>query len=192
MSLVRGEVSPLKVMLIVPGGHHSIGSNITWTLIELQKRPDVLTKLMTEIESVEAVDFTTVTTRMPYLDAVIMEINRLYPSVPATLRVIERETRLQTSKKPVTLKPGMLIYLSYLHMHTSPKYWGSSAGEFNPDRFLNGVDKSKPFMAFGSGTRDCVSTAYERQNRPKLISLGWIQICAAVSEGVPHHAVADL
>ncbi|KAJ8109622.1 hypothetical protein OPT61_g7328 [Boeremia exigua] len=142
--------------LNVFGGHHSIGSNITWTLIELQKRPEVLAKLIAEIESVEEINFTTVTTKMPYLDAVIMEINRLYPSVPATLRVIERETRLRTSAKPVVLKRGMLIYLSYLHMHTSPKYWGPTAGDFDPNRFLNGIDKSKPFMAFGSGTRDCV------------------------------------
>jgi cytochrome P450 len=139
------------------GGHHSIGSNITWTLIELQKRPDVLTKLHAEIESVDEMSFTSVTIKMPYLDAIIMEINRLYPSVPATLRVIERETRLMTAKEPVILKPGMLIYLSYLHMHTSPKYWGPTAGDFDPDRFLGGLDKSKPFMAFGSGTRDCVS-----------------------------------
>ncbi|KAF2626373.1 putative N-alkane-inducible cytochrome P450 [Macroventuria anomochaeta] len=138
------------------GGHHSIGSNITWTLIELQKRPDVLAKLLAEIESIGEIDFTTVTTKMPYLNAIVMEINRLYPTVPATLRVIERETRLVSCKKPVVLKPGMLIYLSYLHMHTSPKYWGPTAGEFDPNRFLNGVDKSKPFMAFGSGTRDCV------------------------------------
>ena len=112
---------------------------------------------MTEIESIDAIDFTTVTTKMPYLDAVIMEINRLYPSVPATLRVIERETRLRTSRKAVVLKPGMLVYLSYLHMHTSPKYWGADASEFDPHRFLNGSDQGKPFMAFGSGTRDCVS-----------------------------------
>lgn len=96
---------------------------------------------------------------MPYLDAVIMEINRLYPSVPATLRVIERETRLVSCKKEVILRPGMLVYLSYLHMHTAPEFWGPNAGEFDPDRFLGGVDKSLPFMAFGYGTRDCVSSA---------------------------------
>lgn len=127
----------------------------------MQKRPDVLAKLLAEIESVDEVSFTTVMTKMPYLDAIIMEINRLYPSVPATLRVIERETRLVTAKTPVILKPGMLIYLSYLHMHTSPKYWGPDAGEFDPARFLGGIDKNKPFMAFGSGTRDCVSCTYD-------------------------------
>ncbi|KAH6612080.1 putative cytochrome P450 [Boeremia exigua] len=142
--------------LNVFGGHHGIGSNITWIMIELQRRPEILAKLLAEIDSFDAIDFTTVTTKMPYLDAVVMEINRLYPSVPATLRVIERETGIRSCKKPVALKPGMLVYLSYLHMHTSPKYWGSDAGEFDPNRFLNGIDKSRPFMPFGSGTRDCV------------------------------------
>ncbi|KAF3037612.1 hypothetical protein E8E12_002684 [Didymella heteroderae] len=155
------SMKTIRSLSVADGGKRtgpltSIGSNITWTLIELQKRPDVLTKLLSEIESVDEVSFTTITTKMPYLNAIIMEINRLYPSVPATLRVIEREARLATANQPVILKPGMMVYLSYLHMHTSPKYWGPTASKFDPDRFLGGIDKSKPFMAFGSGTRDCV------------------------------------
>ena len=94
---------------------------------------------------------------MPYLDAVIMEINRLHPTVHATLRVINRETTLASSKNSVVLKPGMLIYLSYLHLHTSPKYWGPDAGEFVPERFLDGYKKDQPFMSFGYGPRNCVS-----------------------------------
>ena len=68
---------------------------------------------MAEINSVDTTDFTNVNSKMPYLDAVIMEINRLHPTVHATLRVINRETTLTSGKKPVVLKPRMLIYLSY-------------------------------------------------------------------------------
>lgn len=125
--------------------------------IELNKHPECLAELMTEISSVDIADFTTVNSRMPYLDAVIMEINRLHPTVHATLRVINRETKLATSNGPVVLKPGMLIYLSYLHLHTSPKFWGSNAGEFVPKRFLGGYKKDQPFMPFGYGPRNCVS-----------------------------------
>ena len=151
----------------------------------------MLAKLLAEIEAVEEIDFTTVMTKMPYLDAIIMEINRLYPSVPATLRVIERETRLRTCKKPVVLKPGMLIYLSYLHMHTSPKHWGPDAGDFDPKRFLHGIDKSKPFMAFGSGTRDCVSIMLENL-WAMLTVAGRIQVRPAGRQGVSHHAAEDV
>ena len=131
--------------------------NVTWSLIELNKHPKCLAKLMAEINSLDITDFTNVNSKMPYLDAVIMEINRLHPTVHATLRVINRETTLASSKKPVLLKPGMLIYLSYLYLHTSPKFWGPGAGEFIPERFLGGYKKDQPFMSFGYGPRNCVS-----------------------------------
>lgn len=86
-----------------------------------------------------------------------MEINRLHPTVHATLRVMNEEKTL--SQNGVVLKPGMLIYLSYLHLHTSPEFWGPTAGEFDPERFIGGHEKEKPFMAFGYGPRNCVSAS---------------------------------
>jgi len=122
---------------------------------------------MAEINSVDTTSFTNINSKMPYLDAVIMEINRLHPTVHATLRVINRETKLAASKKPVVLKPGMLIYLSYLHLHTSPKFWGPDAGEFVPERFVGGFKKDQPFMSFGYGPRNCVRlplySSYKRE-----------------------------
>ena len=58
---------------------------------------------------------------------------------------------------PVNLTPGMLIYVSFLHLQTSPKYWGPTAAEFDPDRFLDGKSKDLPYMPFGYGARNCVS-----------------------------------
>ena len=139
-----------------------MGSIITWSLIELDRHPECLVKLMAEIESVDTTDFTNINSKMPYLDAVIMEITRLYPVVHATVRVINRETRLASSKNPVVLKPGMLVYLSYLHLQTSPRLWGVNARVFDPQRFLGGHKKDQPFMPFGYGPRSCVSLL----NRP--------------------------
>ena len=112
---------------------------------------------MAEIGSVDTNNFTIVDSKMPYLDAVVMEITRLYPVVHATLRVINRETKLLSSKKPVVLKPGMMVYVSFFHLHRSAKFWGPSAGEFIPERFIGGLEKNQPFMAFGYGPRSCVS-----------------------------------
>ena len=138
-----------------------MGSIITWSLIELSKHPECMTKLMAEINSADTTDFTTINSKMPYLDAVVMEINRLYPVVHATVRVIIRETTLASSKMtPVALKPGMMIYLSYLHLHTSTKFWGPDARDFVPERFLGGYNKDQPFLAFGYGPRNCVSLPY--------------------------------
>ena len=111
---------------------------------------------MPEINYVDIIDFTTVNSKMPNLDAVIMEIDRLYPVVHSTVRIINHETTLASSKKPVVLKPEMLLYLSYLHINTSPAFWGLDAGEFVPERYFGGYKKDQPFMSFGYGPRNCV------------------------------------
>lgn len=111
---------------------------------------------MAGINSADIIDFTNVNSKMPYLDATIMEINRLYPVVHSTVRIINRETVLTSSNKPVVLKPDMLIYLSCLHINTSPDLWGLDAGEFVPERCLDGYKKDQPFMSFGYGPRNCV------------------------------------
>ena len=134
-----------------------MGSIITWSLIELDRHPECLVKLMAEIDSADTTDFTTINSKMPYLDAVVMEVNRLYPVVHATVRVINRDTRLASSKTPVVLKPGMLVYLSYLNLQTSPRIWGVDAKVFDPQKFLDGHIKEQPFMPFGYGPRSCVS-----------------------------------
>ena len=133
-----------------------MGSIVTWSLIELDRHPECLVKLMAEIDSVDTTNFTNINSKMPYLDAVIMEITRLYPVVHATVRVINRETRLASSKEPVLLKPGMLVYLSYLHLQTSPRLWGVNAKVFDPQKFLGRQKKEQPFMPFGYGPRNCV------------------------------------
>ena len=138
---------------------------MTWTFIELDRHPACLAKLMTEIDSVDSVDFMTVNSRMPYLDAVVLEINRLYPVVHATLRIMHGETTLTSGKQPIVLKRDMLIYLSFLHLQTSKEFWGPDADVFVPERFVGGHDKEQPLMAFGYGPRSCVSLSLSRESR---------------------------
>ena len=112
---------------------------------------------MQEIESVNTLTFTQVKSGMPYLNALMLEIERLYRVVHATLRIMQREAKLVSGKQPIILRPNMLVYLSFLNLQTSEKYWGPDAKEFNPDRFLGRRDKERPYMAFGYGPRSCVS-----------------------------------
>ncbi|KAF2826716.1 putative N-alkane-inducible cytochrome P450 [Ophiobolus disseminans] len=164
--------------LNVFGGHHSIGSLIVWLLIELDRHPDSLATLMTEIRDIDPTNISFLTTKTPYLDAVLNEVHRLYPTVHATVRVINRETRLATSKTPVTLKPGMLVYLSILHLHMSTDYWGADAAHFVPERFLKPeATKNPAFMPFSSGPRSCVG--YKFANLAiKVYLVRLLQSCA--------------
>ena len=148
---------------------------------------------MAEINSIDTTNFTNVNSKMPYLDAVFMEINRLYPTVHATVRFINQEIKLVSSKKPVILKPGMMLYLSYLHLHTSPELWGPDAAVFVPERFLGGYKKDQPFMTFGYGPRSCVSLLrFFLVVESDLTALGWIQICHSCGQTVSCNATSNL
>ncbi|KAM7183904.1 Cytochrome P450 [Rhypophila sp. PSN 637] len=182
------------------GGHHSIGLNVVWAIIELGRHPDKMRRLVEEIDAVTmsapqdldkqdaepedwTLDWTKVTNEMPYLDAVLTEVNRLYPTVHATLRVMNKdailkETSSHAGKNPgkreelpttilrterVILRKGMIVYMSYWHLHTARKYWGEDTKEFIPERFLadeQGDSGKKrpigPLMSFGYGPRSCV------------------------------------
>ena len=115
---------------------------------------------MNEIDASDTADFATVNVGMPYLDAAINEVGRLYPTVYATVRTVQSEVQLSSGKTPIVLKPGMLLYVNYHHMHTSPEYWGSDAHIFNPDRHLGSQEKKGFLITFGYGPRKCVSCGF--------------------------------
>jgi hypothetical protein len=179
--------------LTVAGGHHSIGSLLTWLLIELDRHANSYEKLMTEIHDVDPLDAGFLGAKTPYLDAILNEANRLYPTVHTTVRVINREVALTTgSKTPVIFKPGMLVYLSHLHLYTSTEYWGVDAKEYIPERFLEGNAARNPtFMPFGSGSRSCVGTLHGVR-APVLTCVGWIQVREPSDQGVPGELNADM
>lgn len=64
----------------------------------------------------------------------------------------------------ISVGKGTMIYIPIVHMNRNPEIWGSDAGEFNPDRFIN-VDKlpegvlempSLAFPTFLAGPRGCI------------------------------------
>jgi cytochrome P450 len=145
-------------------GSHTFGFSIAWILIELDRHPECLKKLLAEIETSNIDDFNTVNSRMPYLNAVFMEIHRLHPPINAVLRTVNHETVLSSSKMPVLLQPGMLIFISLLYMQTSAKYWGSDSSTFRPERWLDMKEINGSLVAFGYGPRSCVSL-YDKQKK---------------------------
>lgn len=124
-------------------------------MIELNKHTECIAKLMTEINSIDTTDLTNINSKMLYLGAVIMDINRLHLAVDASLKIINRENKLAATKKPIVLRPGMLIYLPYLHLHTSQKILGTLCREIRSRAVLGGQNKSQPFKSFGYGPGNC-------------------------------------
>jgi cytochrome P450 len=145
------------------GGHHSIGLIITWLIYELNRNPEKYNRVGTEIRAlledggISGLNLKSLRTQTPYLDAAIKETMRIYPIVHATVRVVNRNCIISgTRGMTVPLTPGMVVYISFYHLHKAQEFWGHDAGQFRPERFLGGKPTEGQFMPFGLGTRACV------------------------------------
>ena len=111
------------VLLIRVAGNETFGFNLAWLLIELDKHPECLKRLLAEIDSSDTEDFRTINSKMPYLNAVIEEINRLHPPIASTFRTVNREISVTSRKSRYTLPPGTLVFLALGCANRSTKDW---------------------------------------------------------------------
>lgn len=105
---------------------------------------------------------------MRYLDAVIKETLRLYPSVPSFTR--ELNTTLKLKKYSIPPMTTMAIFPYVLHRNENiyPK-----PEEFIPERFLDEENKSKflfGYIPFSAGARNCIGQKYAMNQMKTVIS----------------------
>lgn len=107
---------------------------------------------------------------LPFLNGIINETLRLFPTVPLTQRVAIRDTTLGGYRVPA----GTNIYFSPWLIHRSKEIWGPEADQFVPERWIkveNGVQKKDPsggmrsnldFTTFLHGPRSCIGQSFAK------------------------------
>ncbi|KAH6835354.1 hypothetical protein C2S53_006098 [Perilla frutescens var. hirtella] len=142
------------------GGTVSSASTIEWVMTELLRQKDiVLSKATSEVRKVlggkKLIQDSDITTRLPYLQAVINETFRLHPPAPLLFpRSAEEDMELGGYLIPKDTR----MILNVWAMGRDPSVW-ANAESFEPDRFLDAnIDyKGLHFnlIPFGSGKRIC-------------------------------------
>lgn len=154
---IRGQ---LIVLLIA--GHETTSGMLSYALYHLWKNPEVLEKLIAEVDQVLGRDFSYVPTyedcgRLDYTQRVLKEALRLCPPVPMFPRYVTRDTTVGHGRYAV--KAGERIFVSLTTLHTNPRFWGPDARSFRPDRFLPGEEGQHhrdAYHPFGMGVRSCI------------------------------------
>uniref|UniRef100_A0A0K8T0R3 Cytochrome P450 4C1 n=1 Tax=Lygus hesperus TaxID=30085 RepID=A0A0K8T0R3_LYGHE len=132
-------------------GHDTTAALIEFALFELGQNPDVQELAYEEQLSIFGEDEREATLadlqNMNYLDRVIKECLRLYPSVPYMSRKIAEDVPLKDS---LTIPAGSNVVITPYFMHRNPKYFPDPE-KFDPDRFLpENCIKRHPFATYRS------------------------------------------
>ncbi|PSN40746.1 putative cytochrome P450 6a14 [Blattella germanica] len=145
-------------------GFETTGGALTFCLHELAINPHIQVKLREEIDAMLQetngnIVYENVNT-LPYLDKVIWETLRKYPTAGHTLRrVTKRYVIPQTN---VRLDVGDLVIISMFGLHHDPKYYPDPE-KFDPERFSKEeVAKRHPcaYLPFGTGPRACIGMRF--------------------------------
>ncbi|KAF2118617.1 cytochrome P450 [Lophiotrema nucula] len=154
-----------QVLNILLAGRDTTACCLTWTLRLLSRDQGVLSKLRAEIQDTIGSSPPTQQDlkRMPYLNYVLKEVLRLYPSVPVNSRTALTTTTLPTGggkdrKSPILIRKGAAVgYCPYI-MHRRKDLYGEDAYEFKPERWSEGFEKriGWGYLPFNGGPRICL------------------------------------
>ncbi|KAI6117840.1 cytochrome P450 [Pisolithus croceorrhizus] len=175
--------SQMRIILIA--GQESTSHTINWTLLELARKPDIQSRLRSEIRQQESVIHARGDTQftasdldnMPYLNAVIKasEALRYHCAAAQVFRMASQDCILPLSRPirtesgelmhEVSVPKGTRIIASVAAYNRNKDMWGEDADVFNPDRWLDGIAKDKKesatgayasLLTFGGGPRTCL------------------------------------
>ncbi|XP_050434171.1 cytochrome P450 4C1-like [Adelges cooleyi] len=172
------QISPKEIrdelITIISAGHETTAKSNSLIIFMLAHHQDVQKNVYQEINSIfSAGDFNRSPThddlqKMEYLERVIKETMRLYPTVPLITRKVENEMMIR--KYVIPTDANILICIQCLHLN--PKYY-KDPEQFNPDNFLPNVCRRRhPFayIPFSSGSRNCVGMKYAMLQMKTAIS----------------------
>jgi cytochrome P450 family 135 len=139
--LVDDEMIAGFQRLLLVAGYDTTAATLSWVAERLVRHPEVLQRLE---ETLAASDDT-------YLDAVITETLRLRPTIPFTVRAVNRDVVIND----VFLPRGAMAFLYINGIHRRGDLY-DAPHEFRPDRFLGTTPDPYHWLPFGGGINRCL------------------------------------
>ncbi|KAI5701521.1 hypothetical protein M8J76_000963 [Diaphorina citri] len=140
-------------------GHDTTAAGLAWTLFLLGSYPEHQDKVYAELEEIFADDpgrkiNSRDCAQMKYLERVIKESLRLFPSVPFIGRVLTEEVQVGEYLLPV----GCMLNIEIVSLHRCADQYPNPE-VFQPDNFLpENVQKrhNYSYIPFSAGPRNCI------------------------------------
>jgi hypothetical protein len=134
-----------ELLTLVAAGHETTASQLAWAIERLRRNPDVMRRLAEEVDAGGS----------DLRQATIYEIQRVRPTIAASLRTTKARVRLGEWVLPEDT--GILVDFQLAH-ESDVNYTDPEA--FNPDRFTGGTPPAFRWVPFGGGVNRCVGASF--------------------------------
>nr|XP_010906667.1 isoflavone 2'-hydroxylase [Elaeis guineensis] len=139
---------------LLAAGTGTTSETTEWAMSLLLNNPGALKKMRDEMDAqvgnerlLEESDLS----NLPYLQCVITETLRMYPTAPLLL---PHESSQECSVGGFHIPRGMMLLVNAYAVHRDPKVWEEPT-KFMPERFEGGKGEGKLMIPFGMGRRRC-------------------------------------
>ncbi|KAK4871710.1 hypothetical protein RN001_015834 [Aquatica leii] len=144
-------------------GYDTTLTCLSFTLMILANHPEIQNKVVDELNSIFLNSNRPPTYQdiqnMIYLEMVIKESLRMYPSVPFIARTTDQEI---VTKDGYVIPSGTSIHIFIHHVHMNPEIYPNPK-KFDPYRFLPENSKKRhhfAYLPFSAGPRNCIGQKY--------------------------------
>ncbi|AXJ09704.1 bifunctional cytochrome P450/NADPH--P450 reductase [Arthrobacter sp. PM3] len=154
-----------QMVTFLIAGHETTSGLLSFTLYELLRHPGVLARAQAVVDEVLGTEAARLEhlPRLGYLDQILKETLRLWPTAPA-FNVAPYEDTTLGGRYDVPAGQPILVLLPQLHRDKAA--WGDDAGIFDPARFSPERAAAIPANAwkpFGNGQRSCIGRGFALQ-----------------------------
>ncbi|GFQ78082.1 cytochrome P450 4V2 [Trichonephila clavata] len=152
-----------EVDVFMFAGHDTTAMSLSWTLYCLGKNPEIQQRVREELDEIFGDDMDRSIgredlTRLKYLECVIKEALRLYPSAP----FIARECKESFTVLDHTVPSGGLCVILICELHQDPESFPEPE-KFIPERFFPGNSVGRhpyAYVPFSAGPRNCIGQKF--------------------------------
>ncbi|GKT42665.1 cytochrome P450 [Colletotrichum spaethianum] len=154
-----------QLLSMILAGRDTTASTLSALFWILARRGDVVKRLRDEVEGLQGRKPTWEEMKdMKYLNMVLKEILRLYPTVSTMSRGTARDTTLPVGggpdgKSPIFVPKGTTVRWSTFRVHRRKDLYGEDADEFRPERW----EERRPswdYIPFSGGPRICIGQQF--------------------------------
>ncbi|KAK7590972.1 hypothetical protein V9T40_002585 [Parthenolecanium corni] len=153
-------------------GHDTTAAATGWAIYLLGRHPDIQEKVIDELNTVFGSSNCSLTlddlAKLKYLECVIKETLRLFPSVPFIARTLTEDVIMSG----YTVPKGTTVRLNIYLLHRRPDHF-KDPDRFNPDNFAaETIQNRHPFcyVPFSAGSRNCIGQKFAMMEEKVILS----------------------